>query len=226
MTNKQSTIVLLLIEIFLLTPERARATPRYHRMLTWVACISAATTAMSLGLFFFYSAGGFDIRAVMPSIGGFPGSTVADAGIGVVGASMLTLAIVAWWAGDHGARYGSRLLGWRAVTPASFGYYVVSACSAWTWIGLGLLALGISARMAGSPFWAWLLGGSAGAMATLLVASALITAAGFRRQALRRQFNLEVYGGEWRAARSLVLFQILPLVSVGTLFIPAGFGGT
>ena len=223
LTNKSSTIVLLLIEIFFLTPERTRATPRYHRKLTWLSCISTATGVMGFGLFVFYAAGGFDIRATMPSLAGIPGPTLADAMMGVAGALFLGLAILGWWGGDHGARWGSRFFAWRPVTPAPFGYYVVSACSAWTWMGLGLAGLGLAARTAGTPFWSWLAGGSSGAITTLVIGGGLLMAASFRRQALRRQFNLEVYGGDWRAVRSLALFQVLPLVSLGVLFLPPGF---
>lgn len=212
--SKLLTIALLLFEAFALTPGTARATPRYNRWETWLSCSLAATSIMTVSLIIFYWVGGFDLAKHMPALGPISGGTTSQIGLAFTGFLILTGVTLVWCGSDYAAGYMTRLLRWHRVVPAPFGYYVVSACAAWTWMALALLIIAIGGSAVTEPFWRWLAAGSTGALVLYLAVGLAVYWAHERRSALVRVYHAEVHGGGLRALRNMFVFQFAPLAAI------------
>lgn len=217
--SKVGTATLLLGEAMALTPASARSTPFYQKRGTWLTFVLAANTVMVIAQRLFWWAGGFDVSKHMVALGPFDGAEVTKVLLNVAGLILLGGAILGWYCSDHLARIIQPRLRLPPVRPAPFCYYLISGCATWMWMGLAIFVIGIFATPIGQRALEWATQGSAMASAILLGFGLAIWLGTARARAARLQYEQEVYGGWWPAARAVFLFQIAPLVGLATLLV-------
>ncbi len=220
LTDVTKDALLLAFPLYL-TPSEYNKNPRIQRTLILIALGVAATKFSKFCVLFFYKASGFDLPTMVPGfIAGIPGATFFNWAMWISITLTLLVSPLVNWGGDHTARIVQNWCRWEVVRPAPFGFYILHALGAWTWLALGIGVMGMIAFTAQHPIWA-LDPHSSLAAGLVLVGAVAMMLISFRRQTIRERTAVEIYGSIKAARRATLLFQFLPTVAVAALSLLA-----